>query len=147
MALAALQSLTFVIMYTLLMWLPYIVAQFFANGTASKLWMDGVLKKLSYDEKQMRVPPPAWAERATRGHRNAVENLVVFAPLVLIADRVGVNVDLPASVYLIGRLVHFPAQAIGPALPAVRTLAFAVSWAACVLMCLGLVSEQCSLSW
>lgn len=82
----------------------------------------------------MRVPPPAWAERAKAGHYNAVENLVCFAPLVLIAGDKGINVDLPALAYLIGRLVHFPAQAIGPHLPMLRTAAFAVSWASCIAM-------------
>jgi|TARA_B110000196_G_scaffold276956_1_gene255223 uncharacterized MAPEG superfamily protein len=132
--LSSLQSLTYVIVYTLLQWLPYIFAQFYSNGTASKLWMDGVFKKLSYDEKQMRVPQPAWAERAAQGHKNSVENLVAFAPLVLMADRAGIDVDVFAFAYLIGRLVHYPAQAIGPMLPAVRTLAFGVSWSSCLLI-------------
>ena len=83
----------------------------------------------------MRVPPPAWAERARQGHRNAVENLVAFGPLVLMADRMGIDVDLPAFAYLIARLVHYPAQAIGPKLPMVRTMAFSVGWASTIYMC------------
>lgn len=133
--LSSLQSLTYVILYTLLQWLPYICAQFYSNGTASKLWMDGVFKKLGYDDaKLMRVPQPAWAERAAQAHKNSVENLVAFAPLVLMADRAGIDVDIFAFSYLIGRLVHYPAQAIGPMLPAVRTLAFGVAWGSCLLI-------------
>ena len=36
-------------------------------------------------------PEPAWAERASRAHANAIENLAVFAPLVLIAAVIGVS--------------------------------------------------------
>ena len=34
-------SLTYVILYTLLMWMPYMLAQFYSNGTA-KLLFEGV---------------------------------------------------------------------------------------------------------
>ena len=133
--LSSTDSLTYVILYTLMMWMPYIMAQFYSNGTFSLAYLDGVWKKMSYDDpKLMRVPPPAWADRAARAHLNAVENLVIFAPLVLMAQAKGIDVDLMAQTYLIARILHYPAQCIGPHMPAVRTLAFATGWAACVMM-------------
>lgn len=54
-------------------------------------------------------PDPASAERARRAHANAVENLTVFAPLVIIAAMTGVSTPvtvLAAKTYLGARVVH-----------------------------------------
>ncbi|MGB0507709.1 MAG: MAPEG family protein, partial [Pikeienuella sp.] len=62
-------------------------------------------------------------------HKNAVENLVVFAPLVLAAHIVGTNSEMTATaamVYFLARLVHYVVYVM--AVPVVRTLAFAVGW-------------------
>ena len=131
----SLQSLNLVCLFTAFMWMSYIPAVFYSNGTSAKLYLDGVWKKMQYDdEKILRVPSPAWAIRAQAAHKNAVENLVIFAPLVILCHIKGVGADMPAFVYLLARLVHFAGQIIGPNLPAVRTLAFAVGWMACVAM-------------
>lgn len=75
-------------------------------------------------------PRQGWAWRADCAHKNAVENLVVFAPLVLIA----VQLDLPSSttattgaIYFAARLVHYVVYVLG--IPVVRTLAYAVGLA------------------
>jgi uncharacterized MAPEG superfamily protein len=60
-------------------------------------------------------------------HYNAVENLVVFAALVLIAHAAGITNDvtvLACSTYFWARVVHLAAYTF--AIPWVRTLAFAV---------------------
>ena len=122
-------SVGYVCMYTLLMWSTYIGAECVSNGTIDYLWLDGLWKKMQYcDDKLMRVPSPPWAYRTKEAHRNAVENLVVFAPLVILCLQAGIDVDTPAAVYLYARLAHFPLQAI--AFPGTRTAAWSIGWAA-----------------
>jgi uncharacterized MAPEG superfamily protein len=72
-----------------------------------------------------------WAWRLMRAHRNAIENLVVFAPLVLILD--ALNISTPATViacavFFYARLAHAVVYTLG--IPVARTLAFAVGFAA-----------------
>ena len=113
--------------YTLLMWMAYIGAECVSNGTVNYLWLDGLWTKMQYDDKLMQVPSPPWAHRAKKAHQNAVENLVVFAPLVILCLNAGINVDTPASIYLYARLLHFPAQIIS--IPVTRTAVWSVGWA------------------
>jgi uncharacterized MAPEG superfamily protein len=74
-------------------------------------------------------PQSPWAQRLMKAHANAVENLVVFAPLVLLAQIVGVTgaaIATAAAVYFWARVVHALAYTLG--IPWVRTLAFAVGF-------------------
>jgi hypothetical protein len=51
-----------------------------------------------------------WVDRAKRAHVNAIENLVVFAPLVLTAAIAGVSTPATvasAYVYVIAHLAHY----------------------------------------
>jgi uncharacterized MAPEG superfamily protein len=80
-----------------------------------------------------------WAERMKKAHYNSVENLVVFAALVLVAHVAGVSNDttvMACAVYFWARLVHLVAYTA--AIPWVRTLAFFVSWSALVALLLQL---------
>jgi uncharacterized MAPEG superfamily protein len=64
-----------------------------------------------------------------KAHANSVENLVVFAALVLLAQAVGITggaVATAAMVYFWARVVH--ALAFTFAVPWVRTLSFAVAF-------------------
>jgi uncharacterized MAPEG superfamily protein len=64
-----------------------------------------------------------------KAHNNAVENLVVFAALVLAAHALGVStgaIATAAMVYFWARVVHVVAYTL--AIPWVRTLAFAVGF-------------------
>jgi uncharacterized MAPEG superfamily protein len=70
----------------------------------------------------------AWAARANRAHRNMVENLPVFAALVLVTQLAGVaneTTALGATLFFWGRVVHALVYIAG--VPWVRTAAFAVS--------------------
>jgi uncharacterized MAPEG superfamily protein len=76
-------------------------------------------------------PPPQspWARRMINAHYNAVENLVVFAALVLAAHAPGVStgaIATAAIVYFWARVVHVVAYTL--AIPWARTLAFAVGF-------------------
>ena len=110
--------LTLTAALTGLLWVPYILDRVAVRGLASAV---------GYPEN----PPPqsAWAQRLMRAHANAVENLVVFAALILVAQAAGVSnaaVATAALVYFWARVVH--ALAYTFAVPWVRTLAFAVGF-------------------
>jgi uncharacterized MAPEG superfamily protein len=65
----------------------------------------------------------------------AVENLVLFAALVLVAHAADISnatTVLVCKVYFWARLVHFVAYTIG--IPWVRTLAFVIGWLSCVAL-------------
>src|SRR5687767_6263882 len=113
-----LQYLVYVTALTGLLWLPYILDRIAKWGLAGAV---------GYPEN----PPPQspWAQRMMKAHYNAVENLVVFAALVLAADALGVTggaVATAAVVYFWARLAHVVAYTA--AWPWVRTLAFAAGF-------------------
>jgi uncharacterized MAPEG superfamily protein len=112
----ALHWLALTTIVTGLFWLPYVLNRMLAVGMPDTLGGDAVP-----DEKHA-----AWAQRAKRAHANAVENLVVFATLVLVAVADGQGgasgLTLWAAVYFWSRLAHFAVYTAG--LPVVRTLAF-----------------------
>jgi uncharacterized MAPEG superfamily protein len=115
-----LMYLTLVTTLTLLMWIPYILNQILVRG---------LVDAVGYPDNPK--PLAAWAVRMKAAHYNAVENLVVFGLLVLVANAVGANngcTATAAAVYFWARVVHFFAYGFG--IPWVRTLAFAVGWLA-----------------
>ena len=74
--------------------------------------------------------PPAtgWAGRAARAHRNMIENLMLFAPLVLIAAVAGKTGDmtlLGAQIFFWARLVYAFVYLAG--IPWLRTGVWTVS--------------------
>ena len=71
----------------------------------------------------------AWAERAQRAHRNMLENLPVFAALVLVAHVAGLaneTTALGATIFFWARVAHAVVYIAGIAW--VRTGAFVVSF-------------------
>jgi len=114
--------LVYVCLLTGLLWVPYILDRIFK-------W--GLLDAVGYPANPK--PVSAWAMRLKAAHANAVENLVVFAPLVLVANAVGVSNGATATaaiVYFWARLVHAIAFALG--VPFVRTVAFTVGFVCCL---------------
>jgi uncharacterized MAPEG superfamily protein len=123
-------DLALVTMATAMMWLPYTIAMI-ARG--------GLMAAMGNRDGAPDLPP--WAQRARRAHANAVENLILFAPLLLLATSIGADaalVALAARIYLIARLFHYVVYAAG--LPVVRTLAFVVGWAATVALGVAILS-------
>jgi len=114
---------------TALFWVPYILERMMALGIM------GALQPV--DPEQM-LKQALWAQRARRAHYNAIENLAVFATLVLVAqamDKAGDSqVLLATQVYFWARLVHFPALTFG--ITGVRTLAFLAAFAAQIIVAL-----------
>ena len=80
-------------------------------------------------------PMAAWAERMKAAHYNAVENMVLFATLVLVAHAAGISNEmtvLVCKVYFWARVVHVATYTLG--IPWLRTLSFATAWLACVAL-------------
>ena len=113
-----LQYLTYVAVLTGLLWVPYVLDRFRVRG---------IPDTVGYPDNPR--PQSLWARRLMKAHDNAVENLVVFAALVLAANAAGISggvVATAAIVYFWARLAHVIAYAL--ALPWVRTLAFTVGF-------------------
>jgi uncharacterized MAPEG superfamily protein len=112
-----------------LFWLPYILDRIAVRGLMGAM-----------DNPGPNDPPQSdWAERQMRAHQNAVENLAVFATLVLVAHVLGISNAVTAGacmVYFWARLAHYIVYTMG--LPVVRTLSFAVAWAAQVALVLAI---------
>ena len=81
-----------------------------------------------------------WAGRAQRAHRNMVENLVLFAALVLVAvvaGRTNATTLLGAQIFVWARLAYAIIYVIG--LPLLRTLSWFVSVIGMAMIVLQLV--------
>ncbi len=115
---AELFYLTLTAALTGLLWVPYVL---------DRIVVWGLIPAVSYPTN----PPAqsAWAQRMMKAHGNAVENLVVFAVLVLAAQDLNVSNSATATaamLYFWARVVHVAAYTF--AIPWVRTLAFAVGF-------------------
>jgi uncharacterized MAPEG superfamily protein len=109
-----------VTVFTGLLWVAYIL---------DRIATRGLFDAVGYPENPK--PQSPWAQRLMKAHVNAVENLVVFAALVLAAVAAGVSTPVIASasvVYFWARVVHALAYTFG--IPWVRTLAFTVGFLA-----------------
>ncbi len=72
---------------------------------------------------------PVWGERAGRAHRNMLENLPIFAALVLVAHVAGASNEITAfgaTLFFWGRVAHALIYIAG--IPWLRTAAFGVSF-------------------
>lgn len=113
-----LKYLAMISVFTAVMWMPYVL-----NILSKNKIGDAV----GYPDTPLVMAP--WAERLKKAHYNAVENLVVFAALVLIANAMDISNNATtsaAAAFFWARLVHAGAYAAG--IPWIRTLAFAVGW-------------------
>lgn len=114
-----LKYLALVSALTGLLWVPYIL---------NEVLVRGLVDAVGYPENPKPLAP--WAQRLKAAHYNAVENLVVFAALVLVASVAGIHapaIATAACVYFWARLVHAAAYTL--AVPWVRTLSFVVGFA------------------
>jgi uncharacterized MAPEG superfamily protein len=111
------------------MWVPYVL---------DRMAVRGIADTVGYPEDPK--PQSPWATRMKAAHANAVENLVVFATLVLAANALGVSngaTVFAAALYFWARLLHLVAYTC--AWPWVRTLAFAGGFAAQAILAWQLV--------
>jgi uncharacterized MAPEG superfamily protein len=124
-----LMSLTWVTALTAILWIPY---------TLNTIAVRGLMDAVGYPADPK--PLAEWAQKMKAAHANAVENLVVFGALVLIANVAGVSNEttvLACTVYLWSRVVHLLAYTF--AIPWVRTLSFVAGFACQVAIIMQLI--------
>ena len=113
--------LTLTAALTALLWVPYILDRAAVRGLMAAMANPSAADK----------PQSAWADRMMAAHVNAVENLVVFAPLVLTAHALGISSAVTVgacAIYFWARLAHVVVYTLG--IPGLRTLAFTIAWLA-----------------
>ncbi len=108
----------------LVMWLPYIINTVMIRGLAQAMGYPAQPKPLS-----------PWASRLKAAHYNMVENMVIFAPLVLLLAQLEGFTAATAQatvVFFWARLAYAVIYAVG--IPYLRTLVFATAWVATVVL-------------
>jgi uncharacterized MAPEG superfamily protein len=124
-----LKWLTLTVIFTGLLWIPYILNRAQVRGIM------GTMANPSRNDK----PHAEWANRLMFAHDNAVENLVIFAPLVLILAQIDYSTKwtvYACVVYFWARVAHLIVYTLG--LPVFRTLAFTVGFLAQVVLALAI---------
>jgi len=119
--------LVLTIIMTGLLWVPYMIDRMLVRGVEPTLDNPG----------PNSVPQSPWAQRLMAAHTNAVENLVLFAPLVIILHLLNIHSGLTVTacvLYFSSRLAHAVIYAWG--VPLFRTLSFLASWAALIILVL-----------
>jgi uncharacterized MAPEG superfamily protein len=112
-----------------LFWVPYIL---------DRIMVRGLMAAMANPSPKER-PQSGWAQRMMAAHVNAVENLVIFAPLVLTARALSIATATTAfacALYFWSRLAHVVVYTLG--IPVLRTLSFAAGFAAQVLLVLAI---------
>jgi uncharacterized MAPEG superfamily protein len=115
------------------LWMPIIV---------NRLREMGLLTALKNPQPDVR-PRAGWAYRLGCAHRNAIENLVVFAPLALTVHMLGLGTAATATaaaLYFWSRLVHALTYTFDVAF--VRTLAFAFGFGAQATMLIAILGAR-----
>ena len=113
-----------------LFWVPYIL---------DRIMVRGLMAAMANPSPKDR-PQSAWAQRMMAAHVNAVENLVIFAPLVLILNAIDYSSKwtvLACAVYFWARVAHLIVYTLG--LPVFRTLAFTVGFIAQAVLALAIL--------
>jgi uncharacterized MAPEG superfamily protein len=121
--------LTWTAVLTGLLWVPYILDRIQVRGLAGAM-----ANPTPKDE-----PQSLWARRLMAAHVNAVENLAVFATLVLVLHALNISTAATVTacaVFFYARLAHAVIYALG--IPVLRTLSFAVGFAAEVVLVLAI---------
>ena len=124
--------LTLTVILTGLMWVPY---------TLDRVKVRGLMGSMANPSRKDKPQSP-WAMRLYFAHTNAVENLVIFAPLVLILDSQGHSTESTAiacAVYFWARLAHAIVYTMG--VPVLRTLTFSVGFLAQVALALAVFGK------
>jgi uncharacterized MAPEG superfamily protein len=125
-----LQYTTWVAVLTAVMWMPYVL---------NMIMVRGLLNAVGYPESPKPLGP--WAARMKSANENAVANLAIFAPLVLIAHVAGVTNEatvMACVIFFWARLVHAVTYTF--AVPWLRTVAFVVGFGCQLTMAIQILS-------
>lgn len=121
--------LALTVILTGLLWIPYILNRIQIRGMA------GTMANPSRNDKAQSE----WANRLMFAHDNAVENLVIFAALVLILNAADYSTKwtvLACAVFFWSRLGHIIVYTLG--LPFLRTVFFLMGFAAEAVLALAI---------
>lgn len=112
---------------TSLFWIPYIINRMLEQGIMNALW----------DPYGDTSTQRAWAQRMMQAHANAVENLVIFVPLMILIQLNGLQSTATATagmIYFYARLIHFLVFTF--AIPYLRVISFLTGFGAQVYLML-----------
>ncbi len=118
---------TYAAAFTGVIWVPIII---------NRLTEMGPWKALSNPEPDVRARAD-WAYRLANAHRNAIENLVVFAPLAITVSILDLGTGATATaatVFIASRIAHAFIYTFG--VPLLRTIAFVAGFGAQVTLAL-----------
>jgi uncharacterized MAPEG superfamily protein len=113
--------LTLTVILTGLLWVPYILNRTQVRGLTGAM----------ANPTRTDTPQSEWANRLMFAHDNAVENLIIFAPLVLILNAIDYSswwTVFACAVYFWSRVAHAIVYAAG--IPVLRTLTFVAGFLA-----------------
>ena len=125
--------LTLTVAMSAVLWAPYIINRLYEEGIGKALW----------NPEPDAGPKAQWAVRMMAAHENAVENLVIFVPLVLIVQILGINNESTAfacALYFFSRLAHYIVFSIG--IPVLRVLIYFISFYAQVMLALVIFKQM-----
>jgi uncharacterized MAPEG superfamily protein len=121
--------LTLTVAMTGLLWVPYILDRIMVRGAM------GATANPSPND----MPQSPWAVRMNAAHSNTVENLVVFAPLVLTAQALNLHTATTAFACALFFWCRLAYVAIYPAgIPVARSLAVAGGFVAQAMLVLAI---------
>ena len=115
------------IIMTSLFWMPYILNRMQEQGIGNAV----------YDPNGETDAIAPWAKRMMKAHQNAVENMVLFAPLVLILHAQGMSTETTTTacaVYFFSRAVHYVVFTFG--IPVLRVIAFLTGFVCQIIIAL-----------
>jgi uncharacterized MAPEG superfamily protein len=115
---------------TSLFWLPYIINRMLEQGIVNAVWDP-------FGDTHTGKP---WANRMMQAHNNAIENLIIFAPLVILIQITGMNSSTTATacmVYFFTRLTHYFVFTL--AVPLLRVATFLIGFGVQVILTLTLL--------
>ena len=119
-------------MLTGILWIPVVIGYVKSRGPL----------RPSYYVVAPTTALPAWVNRANRAHVNAVENLVPFTAVVLIAHAAGVSTPVTtacAAIYFYVRAAHAVVHISGFSHFRARTVLFTVAWIAFITFAIELL--------
>jgi len=123
--------LTLTVVMTALLWIPQILNSLLKSGPKiAFLYPDTAAQQYS-----------DWAQRSKAAHNNAVQNLVIFAPLIMLLILLDLENDLTAfaaKFYFVSRILHYILHVL--AIPLLRTVAFLIGFACQLVIGLSILS-------
>ncbi len=119
------QWLTLSILVTSLIWVPIIINRLIEHGFWHGLW----------DPEGLTHTDIGWSKRMAAAHVNAVENLVIFAPLVIMVQQLQLSNDLTllaGMMFFYSRLAHVILFTFK--IPMLRIVVFLIGFSAQIIL-------------